>query len=358
MDGIKIQPITDASAWDGADLASDRTWEYLLTDAHRADLDRALHAVKKLGLQLAEVGRAAFPLPSLAGMLATIAADLRSGRGFALLRGFPVDAYSYDDLELMYWGLCSHIGAGLTQNGEAGLIHYVTDGARRPSQGKRGVGFPRESPLHVDLMDIVSLLCVRQAPDDPPSRVASSTTVYNEILRRRPEALRRLYEGFEWDRMDEHGAAETATSGYRVPLYSQRDGVVSCRYNRHWINSAALRKDCPLSPGDSAILDFIDKAACEACFEFALNPGDIQFCNNYTVFHGRAAHEVEPEEERKRVLLRIWLDMPNCRPFSDAAIVRYGIGRHGQLGWTAEEMLDGRSKTIRARRTDGAIALD
>ena len=95
----------------------------------------------------------------------------------------------------MYWGFCSHLGTGLTQNGDATFIHYVTDGKLRPSQGRRGVGFPKESKLHIDLTDIVSLLCVQQAPDDPPSRVASSTAIYNEMLKRNPKALPRLYEG-------------------------------------------------------------------------------------------------------------------------------------------------------------------
>ena len=54
--------------------------------------------------------------------------------------------------------------------------------------------------------------------------------VYNEILRRRPDALERLYQGFEWDRMDEHGDDEDPTSGYRVPVFSQAGGKVSCQY--------------------------------------------------------------------------------------------------------------------------------
>ena len=64
-----------------------------------------------------------------------------------------------------------------------------------------------------------------------------------------------------------------------------------------------------------------------------------------------------PDEERKRVLMRIWLDMPNFRAFSDEAIVRYGNGRHGQLGWSAEEVLEGRNHTVRSRRSDGAVKL-
>lgn len=354
MVGIRDERVDDASAWRGEDLVADRSWEHRLDAANLADLERSLAAVKDRGLTLAEITSDVFPLPSLEPTLARIADDLRDGRGFAMIKGFPVDAHSFEDLEKMYWGLCMHLGTGITQNSDGGLIHYVTEGKLRPNQGKRGVGFPQKANLHIDLMDVVSLLCVRQAPDEPPSWVASSMTVYNEILRRRPEALDCLHRGFEWDRMDEHGAHEAPTSGYRVPVFSKADGKVSCQYNRHWIECAAERKGEPFTDEEVAAFDLIDEIAAEVKYEFAFEAGDIQFCNNYTAFHGRAAHKVEPVVEKRRVLMRIWLDMPNVRPFADESIVRYGNGRHGQLGWSTHDLLAGRNLTERARRTDGA----
>ena len=253
--------------------------------------------------------------------------------------------------------LCSHIGLGLTQNGDATFIHYVTDGKRRPSQGRRGVGFPKEAKLHIDLTDVVSLLCVRQAPDDPPSWVASSMNAYNGILRSRPEALKRLYEGFEWDRMDEHGNGESPTSGYKVPVFRQRGGTVSCQYNRNWIENAAERTGNPLSPEETAAFDLMDAIAFQDRFEFSFREGDIQFCNNYTAMHGRAAHAVIDEEQQKRVLMRIWLDMPgDVRPFIDDGLIRYGNGRHGQIGWSCQEVLAGDNLHPRKRFPDGTIA--
>ena len=229
--------------------------------------------------------------------------------------------------------------------------------ALRPSQGKRGVGFPKESKLHVDLMDIVTLLCVRQAPDDPPSRVASSTAIYNRVLAERPEAMARLYEGFEWGRQDEHGDNETPASGYKVPFFSEMNGQISCQYNRNWIRNGASYKGEELPETDESLFDFIDSVADDVRFEFPFHAGDVQFCSNYTVLHGRAAHAVVPEEDRKRLLMRIWLDMRGFRAFSDEATVRYGSGRHGQLGWTAEDILSGRNHIARPRRADGAVQL-
>ena len=357
MSDHRTTPISDGSVWTGTGLKTDRAWEFEIGRAQVADLESALAAVKARGLTLLDITRDDFPLPAMASLLGSVGEGLRDGHGFALLHGFPVENHEVEDLELMYWGLCSHIGIGITQNSGAGFIHYVTDGKLRPQQGKRGVGFPTESRLHVDLMDIVTLLCVRQANDDPPSWVASSTTIYNEILRRQPDALPRLYEGFEWDRMDEHGDDETATSGYKVPFFSNANGVISCRYNRSWINKANIRRNSPMSESDAALLDLIDDIAVETRLEFPFHAGDIQFANNYTTLHGRAAHESQPDEAEKRVLQRIWLNVPAFRDYADESIIRYGIGTHGKIGWTADDLRNGRHNTPRARRDDGAVAL-
>ena len=52
--------------------------------------------------------------------------------------------------------------------------------------------------------------------------------------------------------------------------------------------------------------------------------------------------------------MRIWFDLEDIRPFADEAIVRYGIIRHGRLGWTAPQLADGIDGRLHARRADGA----
>jgi len=359
---VHREPITDRSAWTGADLLAEtapepagaRSWEVTLDDAGRAELVGALGRVTAAGLPLSRIDRHAFALPGLAPTLAAVRDELRTGRGFVLLRGFPVEGHDLDEIEKLYWGLCSHLGIGMTQNSDASLIHYVTDGALRPNQGKRGVGSPLRSSLHVDLTDVVSLLCVRQAPDNPPSWVASSTEIHNRILARHPEALDAFYEGFEWDRLEEHGEGESPTTGYRVPVFSQADGQVSCRYNRYWMAAALKRRLGEVPAEAQALFDLFDATADEVRLEVDFQPGDVQFVNNYTVLHGRAAHDEIPEEARKRVLMRIWLDFEGqARPMADEAVVRYGIVRHGALGWTVDQLNAGAHRGRHTRQPDG-----
>ena len=42
-----------------------------------------------------------------------------------------------------------------------------------------------------------------------------------------------------------------------------------------------------------------------------LEPGDIQYCNNYTILHSRTSFIDHDEPDQKRHLLRIWLYVPD-----------------------------------------------
>ena len=349
------QTITDASAWKGSDVVADRSWEHQLDAAQVSALEQALEQVR--GEELVDISADNFNIASLAPIVETIQTELRTGRGFAVLKGFPV-GHDLGDLERLYWGLLAHVGNGVTQNSDASLIHYVTDGKLRPNQGGRGVGNPGKSGLHVDLADYVSLLCVRQASDNPPSWLGSAANAHNRLLHERPDLLEILYQGFEWDRMGEEGDHDQPSSGYRVPVFSAADGLVSVRYNRAWMAAAGRRHDRRWTDEERAALDALDEILHQDRVDVDFREGDIQFVNNYTVLHGRDAHELEPDEQQKRLLMRIWVnDDAHPRPVADEAIVRHGVIRHGNLGWQVPEIQAGLVGTARSRRPDGAVML-
>ena len=45
--------------------------------------------------------------------------------------------------------------------------------------------------------------------------------------------------------------------------------------------------------------------------EFALEPGQVYFINNRWILHNRTAFEDHPEPERRRHLVRLWLEAGN-----------------------------------------------
>lgn len=361
------EPVVASAGWMVSDLEADpQSWRFELSKDQRQELLDALSKMKKdpkISFDLREVmGIIAeeYPVPKCAELLSKIQTGLRDGRGFCFLRNFPVEGLSVEEVERMYFLFCSHLGTCVTQNSDAGLIHYVTDGKIAPNMGKRTVGNPGKFGLHVDLTDVVSLLCVRQAPDGPRSHVVSSVSLYNEILRRYPEYLPRLTEGLPWTRMNEHSEGEEEATPYKVPIFSRVGDVVSSRYNRGWQGGkrpGLAVKSKEEAGRDKAIFEALDKIADELRFEFEFVPGDVQFCNNLVCFHGRSAHAFIPEEDKKRLLLRTWFDLPGeIRELADEAVMRYGIIRHGNLGYTAKELREGALEKAapRPRRADGA----
>lgn len=352
MTDILRQPVTDASAWRGEDLERDRSWDVSLETAHVDELKSGLAAVRERGLDISSMQKSDFPVgPALADLAARIVADCRDGRGFVVIRGFPVKGEDTDDVRLMYWGLSQQLGTCVSQDKHAALVADVMDRGQKKTPLTRAYGSKKEAKLHVDLSDVVGLLCVRQAVTSPPSILASSTTVYNDFLANHPEWLERLFEGYCWDRFGEQADWESPITA-KIPIFSHADGHLSCRYNRNWITGATVRMNRPLSDDETAMFDYFDQAARANSMSLALHPGDIYFASNYTVLHGKAAHEDEPDiEDVKRLLLRVWINIPGFRHFADEATVRYGLTSHGNIGWTGAELQSGHNLKAGHRRT-------
>jgi len=55
-------------------------------------------------------------------------------------------------------------------------------------------------------------------------------------------------------------------------------------------------------------LDTYRATARKLQFETRLEPGDASFLNNYTVMHARSEFEDWDEPDKKRLMLRLWLD--------------------------------------------------
>ena len=68
-------------------------------------------------------------------------------------------------------------------------------------------------------------------------------------------------------------------------------------------------------------------------------PGDIQFVNNHVIYHARTEFEDDAAHGADRLLLRLWLAVPNSRPLPegheilwrsiDPGDLRGGIGQSG-----------------------------
>ncbi|HEY6786164.1 MAG TPA: TauD/TfdA family dioxygenase [Trebonia sp.] len=66
----------------------------------------------------------------------------------------------------------------------------------------------------------------------------------------------------------------------------------------------------PLSPAQREAIAVLDQLNSDPRFSVTmdLRPGDMQFLNNHIILHGRTAYEDHAEPERRRDLIRLWLD--------------------------------------------------
>jgi hypothetical protein len=85
-------PIEGPSAWIGADMCGrEAEWSYRLSPPEIAEIETAVEAVQVRGLDIADIRREDFPLPTLGPVLDRLRAEVLDGRGFVLLRGMPVE---------------------------------------------------------------------------------------------------------------------------------------------------------------------------------------------------------------------------------------------------------------------------
>ena len=326
-----LEPVNDASAWKGRDLANDTSWIYELSETALREIDDALANVKARGLSIPDITREDFPLPTFASELASLAREVESGRGFVVLRGLPVERYGEEDSTLIYWALCTYFGKIIAQNTRGELIGHVRDlgfkwGEQHGRELVRGYLTRECLPFHSDSSDRVGLLCLRKAKEGGLSSLVSSMALYNAILREHRELLPQLYDGFYYSLRGEQKPGVAPVTSRRIPVFSYYEGKLSAGYVRKGIEQGRVARGVPFSETEQKALDVIDMLANrdDLRLDMMLEPGDIQFCNNYTTFHSRTDFIDYDEPERKRHLLRIWLYVSDGRPLAPEFANRYG----------------------------------
>jgi hypothetical protein len=282
-----------------------------LSKADNDELAAALRFAKSRGAAIPGLKAADFPLPALGPRIAALRKELVDGRGFSLVRGFEMQRYPIQDAALVFWGIGAHIGTGAAQNAQGDMLGHVTDlGVNfHANANVRGYQTKQLLPFHNDAQDVVGLLCVHPAKEGGLSRIVSSTAIHNRILETRPDLIEVMYQPFYIDRRGE--APDGKLPYYSGAFFEWVGDRLFCRFNRSYIVSAQRFPEVPrLSEKQLEAMDLID-ALCndpEFHLDMSLQPGDMQFVSNYTVLHSRTDYQDWPEPERRRYLLRLWLD--------------------------------------------------
>jgi hypothetical protein len=325
------------SAWIGRDLRSrEDEWVYPLSSGEIAEIEIATAAVRARGLDIADIKRADFPLPTLGPKLDRLREEILNGRGFVLIRGLPVEDRPVVDSAAAYWGIGAYLGNARSQNAKGHLLGHVRDlGLATADPNVRTYQTTERQHFHTDSCDIVGLLCLKTAKSGGLSSITSSMAIYNAMATRRPDLVARLFRPFPTDRRGE--VPEGKKPFFEIPIYNDHAGYLSVLYSRPYIHSGQRFPEARrLEPEDVEALDMFDDLANDADLrlDMQLQPGDMQFLHNHTILHDRTAFVDWPEPERKRHLLRLWLAAPGARPLPPVYAERYGgitVGDRGGI---------------------------
>ena len=326
--------IAGPAAWYGPAMAARSDWLEVLTPEECAEVTAATEKLASAAVDIAQIRKQDFPLPTLAPRLARICRDVQHGRGFALIRGLSVASGDIRRAAIAFFGLGSHLGAARAQNAQGHVLGHVRDLGRSSTDPNSRIYQTHErQTFHTDSCDIVGLLCLRTAKTGGLSALVSAVTIYNEFRRRRPDLLPILFAPIETDRRGEVPAG--ARPYFRIPVFSWHAGLLSVIYQRQYIESARRFPDVPpLTSRQIEALDLFDTLANDPALlmNMEFRPGDIQLVHNHTLLHDRTAFEDWPEHERKRHLLRLWLAPLDARPLPAIYAERYGSVVPGNRG--------------------------
>jgi Taurine catabolism dioxygenase TauD, TfdA family len=245
-----------------------------------------------------------------------------------------------DDLGLIFWGLGTQLGRGLSQSVMGDRLGHVKDFSRE-DPGARAYRNKQELSPHTDSADVVGLLCLRNAQaSGGVSRLTSAISVHNVLLTEHPEVLSALYRGYVRHRRGEEQLGELPYTPYRIPVYSNVEGKVSARYVRSYLEAGEAAAGRPMGPAERAVLDTFEAVTKrpELMLEFTLQPGDAYFINNYTILHARTAFDDgDAPEDARRHLLRLWLDAPirPVHPYIRSRGILPVAGRTPSFDWSS-----------------------
>ncbi len=296
--------------WCAQDVADPAGWTLQLDEADLAELDGALAHARSRTHDVLDVTREDFPLPTLGSRLHQLATELVDGRGFARIAALDVARLGPEDASWIYWGIGMHLGTPWPQNAKGHLLGDVRDQGKAPddptARGNEIGGHPLT--FHSDGSDLVGLLSLDSGASGGESMVTNAVAAHNELVRAAPHLAAALYEPLPYDFRGEQ--VDGGRPWYLVPTFTRHRDRLFIRYIRPFIEASQRHPEAPrITDAQRAAMDAYDELIFDANnrVEMLLQPGEMQFINNYHVLHGRRRYTDDPDRGRVRWLKRLWL---------------------------------------------------
>ena len=212
-----------------------------------------------------------------------------------LIRGVPVERYGKDArvVDLLGRRHAPRSAVAAEREGPpARRRHRPGQGARptrrRAATRSAAIAFP----FHSDGSDLVGLFCLDAGASGGASLVANAVTIHNELVRTEPELAAELYAPFPYDLRGEQapGAQALVHDADLQPL--RRPAVRALHPPVHRGDAPARRR--ARARRTRRARRWTASTRCAPIPQYhvsmTMQPGDMQFVNNYHVLHARDAY--------------------------------------------------------------------
>lgn len=322
----RLEPYDHPAAWKGFDVEGKDSFAIDLTCRHIDALANATQKLKKDGkTQFHDIGQHDFELNPIVDDLADWQREITDGKGLLILRGFPVDSFSADEIELMWLGLGTHFGRPVSQSAMGELLGHVVNVGGQDAR-ERAYRNSRSLRLHTDRCDTVGMFALHPAVSGGLSSYCSALAIYNEMLRSRPDLLEPLWKGFHLHKFGEELPGDPPYSKVPVPIISEKDGLPTVILMRGYVDMAVEEFGLPFSDQDREAMDMFEEIGARQEFklDFILERGEATLFNNSRILHRRTAFQDSDDPGKKRHLMRLWLNDWDGRIAVDAVNVHKG----------------------------------
>ena len=241
------------------------------------------------------------------------------GVGLLIIDGKSFLDFSKNEITKIYEIVCNILGTLYIQNINSEKIVEIKDKGKSMTSGgryhqtKEGGSYHTDSPHWTNVPDLVGMLCINEAKNGGTNKFVSAYTIHNQLLKEQKDKLETLYENFHFDKRGEFKSTEPQT--IYEPIFVFKDDKLYCRFLNDYIIAGHEIQNNQLTKLQEASLQSLVEASKKEnnVISYDLKPNDMIFFDNHRILHGRTKFEDYEDENRKRLLLRVWIKTDSSR---------------------------------------------
>ena len=160
MIAMRYEHDSASFAWKASSFKNPSDYLVELTSDDRGEMIAAIETLERTGrlVPVQALTKSDFRFDGLHNKLERGYAEVRSGKGFVVLRGLPFEGLSLEQFTACAWGVGLHFGRALSQNAQGELVTSVID-ATAEDATPRMYRSNLELRPHSDITAMISLAC-------------------------------------------------------------------------------------------------------------------------------------------------------------------------------------------------------